>query len=301
MEERIYIMNEKPLLCIAIPSKTEKFLDRTILDVLEKATGNVEVWPILDGYDCERIDDPRVHYIVLPTTGIMKKRHGINEMVKQCHGEYVMSLDAHCMMAPGFDEQLIKDHQPNWVQVPQRRRLDAENWCEQDQGGRPPISYEYIMWQPVKNKDGFHGYKWDARTIELKDTKLGDLMTIQGSCWFMTKEWFIKCGFMQTEGYMGWGQEGEEVAFTTWMTGGRVVSNCNTWYAHLHKGQKYGRMYHLNRSEAQASYEYSYDFWINDRPLKNRVHNFEWLIDKFWPVPNWPDNWREQIGYGKNK
>ena len=157
------------MLSIAIPSKTEKFLDRTIMDVLEKATGEIEIYPILDGYDCERIDDPRVHYIVLPTDGRMQKRHGINEMVKQCHGEYVMSLDAHCMMAKGFDEQLAKDHQPNWVQVPQRRRLDAENWCEQDQGGRPPIDYEYFMWSSLIKDKGLHGYKWDARTIERKE------------------------------------------------------------------------------------------------------------------------------------
>jgi hypothetical protein len=22
-----------------------------------------------------------------------------------------------------------------------------------------------------------------------------------------------------------------------------------------------------------------------------RAHNLEWLVEKFWPVPTWPDNW----------
>ncbi len=290
------------MLSICIPSKGEKFLNQTIKDVLENATGEIEVFPVLDGYEPdELIEDSRVKYIRLPSTPEMKKRHGVNEMVRQSRGDYVMSLDAHCLVAKGFDEQLAKDHQSNWVQIPRRHRLDAERWEIQDQEGRPPIDYEYLMWKPVKQRDGFHGYKWDSRTLERVDVMIDDTMTIQGSCWFMTKDWYNRCGFMQIDGYKGWGQEGEEVSFTTWLTGGRVVTNKATSYAHLHKGRTYGRMYHFNKGEAEESYKYSYDFWINDRPLKNRVHNFDWLVEKFWPVPNWPDDWKEQIRYGKDK
>jgi hypothetical protein len=286
---------DKPLLCIAIPSKNEKFLDNTIMDVLKNATGNIKIYPILDGYDCPRIDDPRVEYIVLPTTGIMKKRHGINKMVEMCEGEYVMTLDAHCSVAEGFDEQLIKDCQPNWVLVPQRRRLDAENWCEQDQGGRPPIDYEYFMWPSFHKDKELHGYKWDSRTLEQKDVMIDRTAEFQGSCWFMTKDWFNKCGFMQTEGYMGWGSEAEEVCLKTRQMGGEVMTDKNTSYQHCHKGQKYGRMYHLNRSEAKASCAYTYQHWVID--------NKEFFIDyinSFPLMPNWPKNWVE-LTYGDTK
>ena len=133
------------MLTVVIPSKHELFLKRTIEDVLEKATGDIEVLPVLDGYDLppeQIITDPRVRYVKLSAKPYSQKRHGINKAISECNGEYVMSLDAHCMMAKGFDEQLIKDHEPNWVQIPRRNRLDAEHWCLQPQSdSRPPIDY----------------------------------------------------------------------------------------------------------------------------------------------------------------
>src|SRR3989338_3025437 len=115
------------MLSIAIPSRNEVFLRQTILDVLANAAGEIEVFPVLDGYEPppeEIVHDPRVHYLRLPLgDGKCHKRQGMNKMVELSSGEYVMTLDAHCMVAKGFDEQLAKDHKPNWVQVPRRNRL----------------------------------------------------------------------------------------------------------------------------------------------------------------------------------
>lgn len=227
-------------------------------------------------------------------------------MVELCRGEYVASLDAHCMVAKGFDEQLAKDHHPDWVQVPRRHRLDADNWRLQIQSdNRPPIDYEYILfpYQPMTNsprepkRDSYpalHNFKWDSRTIARKDFPIDETMTIQGSFWFMTKDWFRKMDLMQIEGFSGWGQEGEEISFKTWLAGGKVMVNKNTWYAHLHKGKQYGRMYFMSKESIERCNKYSYDFWVNNKWQK-RIYDFEWLIQKFWPLPNWPDNWKEMI------
>jgi len=282
------------ILTVIIPSKNEKYLDDTILDVLKNSRGDIEVIAILDGYDTERINDPRVKYITLEPSISNHKRQGVNEAVRQSTGDYVMALDAHCMVAEGFDLQLIKDHQPNWVQVPRRHRLDAENWCLQDQkDGRPPIDYEYLMFRGIQDH-AFHGYKWDARTLERKDIMIDDILTMQGSTWFMAKDWYNHCGFMDIK-YQGWGQEAEEISFTTWKNGGRVVVNKNTWYAHLHKGKKYGRMYRLNYEENKLSYAYAYKLWV----MENKEF-FIKLIEKFWPIPNWPTNWKKIIWLEKN-
>jgi len=270
------------MVSIAIPSRNEIFLQKTILDILEKATGEIEVFPILDGYEPpkeEIVSDPRVKYIRLPKVKHTQKRHGINMMVDMCNGEYVMSVDAHCMFAKGFDEQLVKDHQYRWVQVPRRHRLDAENWCIQKQSdNRPPIDYEYVMYPRDSNRPGLHGFKWDKRSRDRAHIPIDDTMTMQASCWFMTKEWFNKNNFMQIEGYNGWGQEAEEICFTTWMRDGNVKTNKNTWYAHLHKGKRYGRMYFMGLNANRRCYAYSYDFWMNNR-LKNRVHDFDWILN----------------------
>lgn len=282
------------MLTVVIPSKTEKFLQKTILDVLEKATGEIEILPILDGYEPpeeELVKDSRVRYIRLEAKPYSQKRHGINLAVSQAKGEYVMSLDAHCMMAKGFDTQLAKDHKRNWVQIPRRHRLDAEKWALQPQSDkRPPIDYEYIMWPLQFNPIALHGFKWDDRTIAREKFLIDDTIQFQGSCWFMAKKWFEKMGFMQIEGYTGWGQEAEEISLTTWKNGGRVVTNKNTWYAHLHKGQAYGRMYHLSREENHRSYNYSYNKWVTE----NKDFFIE-LIEKFAPLPGWPTDWKNQL------
>ncbi len=282
------------MLTVVIPSKTERFLQRTIQDVLEKATGDIEILPIVDGYyppKEEIVTDPRVRYIHLPAQPYSQKRHGINLAISQAKGEYVMSLDAHCMMAKGFDTQLAKDHQPNWVQIPRRNRLDAENWSLQPQSdNRPPIDYEYIMFPPLANDHAIHGFKWDERTLSNWNVRIDNTIQFQGSCWFMTKKWFQQMGFMQVEGYTGWGQEAEEISLTTWQHGGRVITNKNTWYAHLHKGPVYGRMYHLSRDENRRSYAYSYNKWL----VENKVF-FISLVEKFPLMPGWPSDWKKRL------
>lgn len=282
------------MLTIVIPSKNEIFLQKTILDVLEKATGDIEVLPILDGYEPpieEIVTDPRVRYIRLVSQEYSQKRHGVNKAISEARGEFVMSLDAHCMMARGFDEQLAKDHESNWVQIPRRNRLDPENWSLQPQSdNRPPIDYEYFMFPPLFRDHALHGFKWDSKTLDRWDTPIDDTIEFQGSCWFMTKDWFQEMGFMQVSGYTGWGQEAEEISLKTWKNGGRVVTNKNTWYAHLHKGDKYGRMYHLSRRENALSYAYSYNLWLNENK-----EFFISLIEKFMPMPGWPSNWKDLL------
>lgn len=300
------------MLSIAIPSRNEKFLRQTILDVLANATGEIEVFPILDGYELppeEIVNDPRVKYLHIPLgDGTSHKREAINMMVDVCKGEYIMALDAHCMMAKGFDQQLAKDHQPNWIQVPRRHRLDAENWCIQKQvDDRPPIDYEYLLFplphekeprnprEPRKASHGtLHGFKWDARTKARADIPIDETIIIQGSIWFMTKKYFHELGLMQTEGFKGWGQDGEEVGFKAWLSGGKVMVNKNTWYAHLHKGSHYGRMYDINRDAIKNCEDYWFDFFVHNR-WEKRTHDFEWLIEKFWPLPNWPADWKEKL------
>jgi glycosyltransferase involved in cell wall biosynthesis len=274
-----------------IPGKTEKYFKKTIQEVLKQATGDIEIFAATDGYPEpleDRIEDPRVIYInTEPSTG-NQKRHLVNMAVAQSTGEYIMTLDAHCMIGLGFDDILKANHQPNWVQIPRRVRLDAENWCVQ-QDERLPIDYEYWKWQDFK-KGGIHGYKWDSRTLERMNIAIDDTITFQGSCYFLTREYFDKLGLMQIEGFGGFTQEAEEIALKTHLDGGRVITNKLTWYAHLHKGKKYGRMYNLNWEEKRKGDDYAFDIFVN----KNR-DQFVKIVERFSPLPGWPKNWKEYL------
>jgi len=285
------------MLSIIIPSRGEKFLNQTIQSVLDNATGDIEVFPIIDGYLLplsEHIKDSRVKYLYLEAHGnALQKRQGVNLGVSEAKGEYIMCLDAHCMMGKGFDEILAKDCDDNWIVVPRRLKLNAENWTIQND--QPPVDYHYWMWRYLIGGKGSHGfpelhdYRWDEKGLEKKDIMIDDTMTHQGSCWFMKKSYFQKIGF-EVKGYTGWGQELEELCLKTWTTGGRVVVNKNTWFAHLYKGAKWGRMYFMSKSQRDESMHYSYNYWCRER--KN---DFIKVINKFMPIPNYPLDWEKYL------
>lgn len=284
------------MVTVIIPSggPGERFFAPTIRDVLSKAAGDVEVYAITDGWVApreERVQDGRVTYASLPASPHNQKRHGINLAASRCAGDYLMALDAHCMVAEGFDELLTAAYQPGWLLVPRRLRLDAANWCLEDPAGRPPIDYEYFRWRPLLYERHLAGYKWDARTLERWDIICDPILTCQGSCWFIDRALFHRLGLMRTEGYGGWGAEAEEMVFEVYRAGGEArVLKGECWYAHLHKGRTYGRMYTLNHAERHASYAYSYQLWVNERR-----DFFAAMIDRFAPLPGWPANWKEQL------
>ena len=69
------------MVTIIIPSRNEPYLQKTILDILKKAVGEIEVIAILDGYwptAEEMVDDERVKYIHYGTPRGM--RNAINKL-----------------------------------------------------------------------------------------------------------------------------------------------------------------------------------------------------------------------------
>ncbi len=278
---------------IIIPSRNERFLPQTIDDIFTKATGDIEVIACLDGYwpDPPLKDYPNL--TVLHWGQSKGMRASINAAAAIAKGKYLMKTDAHCMFDQGFDEVLKSDIDDDWIVIPRRNRLDAENWCLQDVG-KPPIDYHYLSC-PITNRDGysFHGAIWPERTRERSGPEydIDDTMSFQGSLWFMTARHFHEfLGGMNEEGYGTFSQEPQEIGMKTWLGGGRIVVNKKTSYAHLHKGKVYGRGYFMSKSEITTGHEYSAKYWMGNKWNK-RIHDIEWLVDRFWPIPTWFEGW----------
>lgn len=279
---------------VIIPARNEQFLARTVADVFEKARGEIEVIAVLDGYWPDPILEDRPNLILIHHGAARGMRASINHAAAVATGEFLLKTDAHCMFAEGFDEVLKADCDGDWIVIPARYSLDAENW-EILKTGRPRVDYHYLSY-PSAPGLGIHGSVWLERARERKDNPAFDLddeMSFQGSAWFMTRRHFTDfLGGMSEVGYGTFIQEPQEIGLKTWLGGGRIVVNKRTWYAHLHKGKKYGRGYYLSKREAKAGNDFSCDFWFNNK-WADRVHDFAWLIDKFWPVPTWPTDWKE--------
>lgn len=282
------------LVSIVIPARNEQFLQRTIEDLLEHAEEEIEIIVNLDGYWPDPLfEHPQVRYIHKGEAQGM--RQGINSCVAIARGEYIMKIDGHCMVDQGFDTKLKADIEDNWVVIPRRKRLDAENWTIQDVG-KPDVDYNYLSF-PDDPADfggpGLNGRIWTQKALDRKDVLIDEELSFQGSCWFMKKSYFEFLELMDHENWGPFWNEAQEIGFKTWLSGGKVMRNKKTWYAHLHKGKKYGRGYHLPSEWSTQGATYANRWLFEDKMWHKQIYPLSWLIERFMPMPTWPENWKE--------
>lgn len=282
---------------VLIPSRNSPFLTKTIEDLLAKATGEIEIIVNVDENPPDReVKDSRVTYLY-PDPRPIGLRQAINACTAKAKGKYLMKTDDHCLFAPGFDRALAENMEDNWIVVPSRYSLDGQNWAI-DQS-RPRRDYHYLCYpDPHKAHDGgMHGVEWFERGRERADPKydIDDNPSFQGSCWFMSKNHFDNfLHGMQEKGYGQFAQETQEITLKTWLGGGAVKVNKKTWYAHLHKGRTYGRMYRMPDGRVEAC-NWSARHWVNNEE-PGMVHKFEWFVNEKFPnMPTWLPDWEQRL------
>jgi glycosyltransferase involved in cell wall biosynthesis len=295
-----------PKVSIILPARNERFLQRTIDNIFQQARGEIEVIPVLDAYwpDPPLTERPNQKIIHLEQVGGL--RGADNAGAAAATGQFLMKADAHCAFAEGFDLALAAECDTDWIVVPRRYSLDGITWGFLNPG-KAPVDYHYLscpIWS-LRERDDYsmHGVEWRRRTYERFDKPeyaLDEQMSFQGSCWFTTKRFFDEVlGPLDPTGYGTFAQEPQEIGNKAWLSGGRIMVNKKTWYAHLHKGRQWGRGYHQDPKEIVRGHEYAAVYWMNNR-WEKRAHDLEWLIDRFWPVPDWPEDWKaiHASGYG---
>ena len=291
---------------LMIPARNEPYLAQTIDDIYQKATGDFEVIVMLDGWKPDEPLKHRDNLILVYREESKGMRNGLNCMARLAKGKYLLKLDAHCMFDEGFDETLQQEMEPDWLVVPSRYRLDVNEWLRGDEA----IEYLYVTFPYTHDNlygSGFHGKKWLGENgigsnmgkgqyywmeRARKHIKIDDIMVIQGSCWFMEKEFFNRIDMLD-EVHSFFFQEGNELCFKTWMIGGRCVVNKNTWYAHWHK--KGSPSYGMSTGQKKETQRFSTWVWMNDKWPK-AVRNMAWFANsKFYPIPSWPSTWQSYV------
>ena len=278
------------LLSVIIASRNERYLQATIDDLLKNARGPIEIVVILDENDQEVTPDPRVR--VYKKVGKPGMRSALNQGISLAKGKYIMKTDAHCMFSEGFDEVLKANCADNWIVIPRRYSLDPEKWAIKTE--RPIVDYEYFVFPFQAELNSVKtGGKWHSRRDNRKEMWLDDEMEFQGSCWFTTKQHLLNIGGFDINTSTGdeFVLESEELSNKTWLSGGKVMVNKHAFYAHWHKGSA-GRGYFINKWPMRKQRIFHIDYWMNDRWPK-AIHTMEWFIERFWPLPGWPDDWRD--------
>jgi hypothetical protein len=299
------------------------FLARTIEDILENIEGKTEIIAVLDGAwaDPPIKDRERVNLIYHPIS--IGQRAATNEAARISQAKYVMKCDAHCSFDQGFDVKMLNAMQPTWTMVPTMYNLHAFDWvcqkCDKRryQGPTPDACPKCggqmereVLWKAKRNPEStamrfdrdlkfqyWGGYK------KRQDGDLVDTMSILGACWMLERERYHELNICD-EKHGSWGQQGTEVACKTWLSGGRLVCNKRTWFAHMFRtqGGDFGFPYPISGGDTRKARRYSQELWRAENPDEmplwdKAIHPLSWLIEKFAPVPGWEQELTKGIIY----
>lgn len=307
------------LLSFIIPARNEMFLSKTVEDLLENTSDKTEIIVVLDGeWAIPPVSQhPRVNVVYLPES--IGQRAATDLGVKLSKAKYVAKVDAHCAFDKDFDTKMIdgfKKVGDNVTMTGVMRNLHAFDWkcyhCgwKKYQGPTPPKCEacgktdkirRKMVWVGKHNPQSVsycfdtephfqYNEAWKHREPFITDKKTGftTTMSLQGSFFMSTREkyWELELG-----GELGsWGNQGLQIACATWLSGGRVLVNHNTWYAHMFRtqGGDFGFPYeqsgkHVSRTKKRVAEL----FWEGKHP--KQIYPVSWLIRKFSPVADWSE------------
>lgn len=296
-------------LSILIPARNEMFLARTVEDLLSKIEGNTEIIVILDGAwsDPGIPQHPRV--TIVHHNQSIGQRAATNEAARLSSAKYLMKCDAHCSFDKGFDIKMIAEMHDDWTMVPLMRNLHAFDWvCSNGHRryqGPSGVCLECgketvrdVVWI-AKESPRSVSYCFDSTPhfqyfgdYSKRPEGQGDItetMSLQGSCWMLTREKYWELNVCD-EKFGSWGSQGIEVAVKTWLSGGQVMVNHKTWYAHMFRtqGGDFGFPYPMSGKDQEHAKSYARDLFFNNKwPLQ--VRPLSWLVEKFWPVKGWTE------------
>lgn len=294
-------------LSILIPARNEEFLSKTIQDILKNIEADTEVIAVLDGEWANPpvTQHPKVNVIYLPVS--VGQRAATNLACKLSKAKYIMKVDSHCAFDKGFDIKMLeafKEIGDNVTMVPTMRNLHCFDWlCKcgfthyQDKGSICPQCHSQMekkmIWEPRRGTRNY-SYCFDsephfqyARFFSERPEGKGDLtesMSLQGSLFMMTKEKYWELDICD-ETFGSWGSQGIEVACKTWLSGGRVICNHNTWYAHMFRTKSangFGFPYPQSGKQVDKAKKMARDLFFNNKWDK-QVRPLSWLVEKFDP------------------
>jgi glycosyltransferase involved in cell wall biosynthesis len=320
-------------LSLLIPARNEMFLAKTIECALENIEADTEIIAVLDGVwaDPPIKDHERVNIIYVPEA--IGQRAATNLACKLSQAKYVMKLDAHCSFDKGFDKKMLdmfKVTGDNVTIVPIMRNLWAYDWkCHKcgwkkyqgptplkcDQCGDSRYMRRKMMWvgkerpqstsycfdsEPHFQYFGEWGKKPEVRK-QSAETGITETMSLQGSCFMMTRDKYWELNICDEE-FGSWGNQGIEVAAKTWLSGGRVLCNHKTWYAHMFRtqGGDFSFPYQQSGNQVAKCKKKVRDmFWNN--AYEKQIYPLSWLVERFWPVKGWTEEDLKNLKLNDNK
>lgn len=304
-------------LSILIPSKNEEWLARTVDDILLHIEGNTEIIVVLDGWEIPVPDlgnDPRV--TIITHNKSLGQRASVKEAARLSKSKYIAKVDAHCSFDQGFDVKMLdafKITGDDVVMAPTMRNLHCFNWlcCNGHRRYQGPSgdceecgekTEKEVVWIAKTNPQSSsfcfdetphfqYNNQWKKNKVyqeQIQKDGLVESMSLQGSFYMCSRERYFALD-LDDESLGSWGSSGIESSCKFWLSGGRVVINTNTYYAHLFRTQAdFGFPYKQDSNQVQGAKQKVKElFFDNKWHLQTRP--LSWLLEKFAPVPGWSE------------
>jgi glycosyltransferase involved in cell wall biosynthesis len=280
---------------IIIPARNEKYLGTTLSDIYRNATGDFEVIVGLNGATSYPFKTDYPNLFVWQESENQGLKPMINRLARMAKGDYIYKSDAHCSFGKGFDEILQADMQADWVVTP-RFKIIKDNWSIQVRDGKEEFYDYFYLCCPFTDKRGLRfkaGGHWREKTDENLDTLIDETPQMHGSGWFVNRGYFLEIlGGFPEDDPDGHAQEPIWLGLKNWLIGGKLMVNKKTWYAHLHQDSSQ-RGYPEDRKHTEETYNQVASYWLHNMLGNKRLHDFDWFVKKFMPMPSWPENWEE--------
>jgi cellulose synthase/poly-beta-1,6-N-acetylglucosamine synthase-like glycosyltransferase len=240
------------LVSVVIPiyKTDEKYFEKTVESVLQNASGKIEIVYLLD----EKEEGHRVL---------------TNRMVQKATGRYILRLDCHCAMSPGWDLRMKRSCRKMTLIRPVVDVLDENKWT-----GRNNDMAMVVLSPRLENQFVSPWKSFLYRGIE------EDTMSIIGCCYMARKEDFLAVGGCD-ESLGKWGGAGPEMALKFWMSGGKCLTRTDTVCYHLFRKET---PFSVNSEELGNVFKKVYMMFRNGQWKTEQcaqVRQLSWLLDKF--------------------
>ena len=306
---------KKYKLSICIPARNEMFLARTVQDILEHKEDDTEIIIGLDGKWADPVipQHPDVSVIYVPES--VGQRLATRLCVNLSKAKYIIKCDAHVSFDQGFDRKMLElfaEVGDDVTAVPIMNNLHVYDWkcmkCGhkeyQDRVDICPKDGEKMtkkmIWEPRRGVhstaycfDSQPHFQYHSALKEREEYKRDkeekgytETMNLQGSFFMMTREKYLE---LIDDSVGSWGSQAIQVACATWLSGGRVLVNHKTHYAHCFRTKpNFGFPYPLSGREVKKTKDTVRDlFWQGKHP--KQIRPVSWLVEKFAPVPGWSE------------
>ncbi len=238
---------DKDLVSVIIPvcEADERWILRTEDSVRNRAIGPIE---ILDDRDVNH----EGHRVLM------------NRMAKRARGKYLLRLDAHCAMSPGWDARMKSSCGPKTIVKPMLDALEVNTWV----GGYQDIGFIGL------DREFNNTYpKWKAMNLRRLEEPS---MSIGGCCWMIQKDhyWYHE-GCDEELGIREGG--GLEWALKAWLTGGEVLIRTDVVCCHMFREPEIGVNHAKKTCEPVVMLAQK---WGANKG-KGQIYGLHWLAHRF--------------------